>query len=112
MTQKFHEPFSPVILENDVPQDFIDIINKAGDEVLNSKTKSAKWDWSHKLVGKVYKEIQIPLADKDEIKYCQTFIKQSCLDYLNFIREKFTNYFQCTVFIGWKCIISNCSSFK
>ena len=31
MTQKFHEPFSPVILENDVPQDFIDIINKAGD---------------------------------------------------------------------------------
>ena len=105
MTQKFHEPFSPVILENDVPQDFIDIINKAGDEVLNSKTKSAKWDWSHKLVGKVYKEIQIPLADKDEIKYCQTFIKQSCLDYLNFIREHSRDY-------NWKKMTNTASTMK
>lgn len=88
MTQLFHEVFSPTILETTVPQKFIDIINATGDDVLSNETKSAKWDWSHKLVGKVHKEVQIPLTSKENIKYCSGIIKQNVLDYLNFIISK------------------------
>ena len=68
---KYHEPFSPAILETTVPRKFVDIINRIGDEVLSDDVKSAKWDWSHKLVGKVSKEIQIPVTDKDDKEFLQ-----------------------------------------
>ena len=87
-TQKFHEIFSPTIMETEVSQKFIDIVNKAGDDVLSDDAKSVQWDWSHKLVGKVHKEIQIPLTSKENIKYCSGIIKQNVLDYLNFIISK------------------------
>ena len=57
---KFHEPFSPVILETTVPKRFVDIVNDVADDVLADDKKSKEWDWSHKLVGKVNKEILIP----------------------------------------------------
>ena len=59
----WHRPFSPLILETTVPKDFINIINKIGDEVLSDENKSAQWDWSNHLVGKVHKEIQIPISN-------------------------------------------------
>ena len=31
---KFHEPFSPVILETTVPKRFVDIVNDVADDVL------------------------------------------------------------------------------
>ena len=34
MTPKFHEPFSPSILETTVPQRFVDIVNDVADDVL------------------------------------------------------------------------------
>ena len=55
MTQNWHEPFSPTILETTVPQRFVDIVNDISDDVLASDEKSEMWDWSHKLVGKVNK---------------------------------------------------------
>ena len=60
---KFHEPFSPTIWKQ-MFQKFIDIVNKVGDEVLSDETKSAQWDWSNHLVGKVHKEVQIPIVNK------------------------------------------------
>ena len=57
-TQKFHEPFSPAILETTVSDRFVNIVNTVADDVLSSDEKSKKWDWSHKLVGKVNKEIK------------------------------------------------------
>ena len=78
MDPKWHEQFSPVILETTVPQKFVDLINKAGDEVLSDEEKSAKWDWSHKLVGKVHKEIQIPISDEDDKDYLFNIMKQGC----------------------------------
>ena len=57
MTPTWHEPFSPTILETKVPDKFLKMINHASDEVLNDTTKSAKWDFSDSLVGKVHKEI-------------------------------------------------------
>ena len=63
MTSKFHEIFSPTIMETEVSQKFIDIINKSADTVLSDEKQSIQWDWSHKLVGKVHKEIRIPMTD-------------------------------------------------
>ena len=85
---KFHEVFSPTIMETTVSNKFLNIINKTSDGVLSDKKKSIKYDWSHKLVGKVSKEVQIPITDKEEKDYCLTAMKQACLDYLNFIISK------------------------
>ena len=64
MTPKFHEPYSPAIMETEVPKKFVDIVNSIADEVLSNEKKSQQWDFSHRLVGKVNKEIQIPVTDK------------------------------------------------
>ena len=84
MTQKFHEPFSPAILETTVSDRFVNIVNAVADDVLSSDTKSKQWDWSHKLVGKVTKEIQIPVTDPSDREFLFKTMKQGCLDYLNY----------------------------
>ena len=85
---KFLEPFSASILERQVPDRFIEIVNEIGDEVLSDDTTSAEWDFSENLVGKVSKEVQIPLTNKEERKYTLDFMKESCLLYLQRMIEK------------------------
>ena len=85
MTSKFHEIFSPTIMETEVSQKFIDIINKSADTVLSDEKQSIQWDWSHKLVGKVHKEIRIPMTDKEDSNYCLNVMKESCVHYLKFL---------------------------
>ena len=85
MNQKFHEPFSPTILETTVPHRFVRVVNDVSDDVLSSNEKSKKWDWSHKLVGKVNKEILIPVTDEDDRAFLFRTMKQGCLDYLNYM---------------------------
>ena len=89
---KFIEPFSPAILERQVPQKFIDIVNRVGDEVLSDQTKSREWDFSENLVGKVSKEVQIPIVDKAEKKYCLDYMKESCLLFLQEMLKKNRTY--------------------
>ena len=88
MTPTFHEVFSPTIMETEVSQKFLDIVNKVGDKVLGSESASVEWDWSHKLVGKVHKEVRIPMKDKEESGYCLKVMKQACLEYLKFLIKK------------------------
>ena len=76
-----------MIMESKVPDRFIEIINRVGDDVLSDDNKSAQWDWSHKLVGKVHKEVQIPISDKEEKEFLFTVMKQGCLDYLDHMFE-------------------------
>ena len=85
---KFHEVFSPTILETQVPDRFVDIINRVGDNVLSNSMSIAKWDWSHKLVGKVSSEVQIPISDKDEKEFLFKIMREKCLEYLNYIISK------------------------
>ena len=87
-TQKFHEIFSPTIMETEVSEKFIDIVNKVGDDVLSDDNKSVQWDWSHKLVGKVHKEVIIPITNKEDGSYCLNIMKQACVDYLKFLIKK------------------------
>jgi len=89
---KFLEPFSATVMECEVPDQFIEIVNKVGDEVLSDDTTSAEWDFSENLVGKVSKEVQIPLTDKEERKYTLDFMKESCLLYLQRMIEKNRSY--------------------
>ena len=89
---KFIEPFSPAILERQVPQKFIDIVNRVGDEVLSDETKSRECDFSENLVGKVSKEVQIPIVDKAEKKYCLDYMKESCLLFLQEMLKKNRTY--------------------
>jgi len=89
---RFLEVFSPTIMESTVPKRFIDIVNDTGDAVLSDEQKSVKWDWSHKLVGKVSKEIQIPVANSDDRDFLFKVMRQVCLDYLEYIISKNRSY--------------------
>ena len=91
--QRFHEVFSPTIFESKVPQRFIDIVNSVGDDVLNDEQKSVKYDWSHKLVGKVSKEVQIPVRTSEDRDLLFKVMRQACVDYLNYIIKRKRAYY-------------------
>ena len=67
---------------------FVKIVNDVSDDVLSSEEKSKKWDWSGKLVGKVSKEVLIPLTSEEDKEYLLKTVKQGCLDYLNYMLQK------------------------
>ena len=81
-TMVLHEPFSPSIMETQVPKRFIDIVNGVGDEVLSDDKKSGKWDWSNRLVGKVHKEVLIPIMNEEDGTFCKDVMKSKCVLYL------------------------------
>ena len=56
-------------METEVPKRFVDIVNDIADEVLSDEQKSQQWDFSHRLVGKVNKEIQLPVKDKEDREF-------------------------------------------
>ena len=107
MTPKFHEPFSPTILETTAPDRFVDIVNDVADDVLSSEEKSKQWDWSHKLVGKVNKEILIPVTDQDDRSFLFKTMKQGCLDYLLHMIDKKRNNPWTRIETGVKPTIDN-----
>ena len=78
---RVHTPFSPTILEYKVPQRFLDIVNTSGDAVLPDDGLSKKFDFSDNLVGKVHKEVSIPVPDEDK-GYCLSILRQACVRYL------------------------------
>ena len=100
MAQKFHRPFSPMIMESTVPDKFIKIVNDTADKVLGSESASIEWDWSHKLVGKVSKEVQIPVRNKEHRELLFSTMKGACVDYLKDCIKNNTAY-------GWKTIADN-----
>ena len=82
MTPKFHKPFSPIIMETEAPKRFVDKINDTADKVLGSEAASVEWDWSHMLVGKVHKEVRIPIRGKEDKQFLLNVMKSACLEYL------------------------------
>ena len=97
MTPKFHKPFSPMIMETEAPKRFVNTINKIADKILDSEAASVEWDWSHMLVGKVHKEVRIPIRNKDDKEFLLNVMKSGCLDYLKESIKNSTAY-------GWKKI--------
>ena len=88
----FVTPFSPTIMVSKVPEKFINLINKIGDDVLSDDKKSAQFDWSGHLVGKVHKEVQIPMVKQDEADYCKDILKGACVNYLKELISKSRAY--------------------
>ena len=86
--QKFHEPFSPAIMETTVPKRFVDLINASADEVLSDDEQIKKWDFSNNLVGKVRNEVQVPITKQKHREYLLNIMKQGCLDYLKYNMAK------------------------
>ena len=78
----FHQKFSPTIMECKVPKRFIDIINGVGDTVLKDNNLSKQHDFSHNLVGKVSKEIKIPVTNPEDANFCLDIMRTACLGYL------------------------------
>ena len=89
-----------MIMESTVPDKFLDIVNDTADKVLDSETASVEWDWSHMLVGKVHKEVQIPVRKKEHREFLFTTMKIACVDYLKESIKNNTSY-------GWKKIANN-----
>jgi hypothetical protein len=81
------QTFSPTILESRVPQRFIDMINNVGDEVLTDDGLSKKYDFSNNLVGKVSKEVQIPIYKKEDANYALFILRNYCKEYLKQMQE-------------------------
>jgi len=84
-------------MESTVPDKFVKIVNDTADKVLGSETASVEWDWSHKLVGKVHKEVQIPVRNKEHRELLFTTMRGACVDYLKESIKNNTAY-------GWKKI--------
>ena len=95
-----HENFSPTILEFQVPDKFIDMVNLVGDAVLGDDKLSKQWDFSDNLVGKVSKEVKIPMASKEDGVYLKSVLKSGCLKYMEQMHEKNRDY-------GWRKIHGN-----
>ena len=81
------QPFSTTILESKVSQKFLDIINGIGDTVLSDDGLSKKWDFSDSLVGKVSKEVSIPMYNKEDSAYALSVIRKYCQEYLKQMQE-------------------------
>tara|TARA_R110000765_G_scaffold88082_2_gene168524 strand:+ start:4867 stop:5595 length:729 start_codon:yes stop_codon:yes gene_type:complete len=79
------EPFSPTILQLKVPDEFVTFMNGAGDNVLGDEKLSKQFDFSHELVGKVSKEVNIPLYSEDQTKYVSNILRSACLEYINYM---------------------------
>tara|TARA_Y100000816_G_C26007884_1_gene526833 strand:- start:23 stop:700 length:678 start_codon:yes stop_codon:yes gene_type:complete len=83
-----HERFSPTIMQFKVSDRFLNIVNNTGDAVLPDDGLSKKFDFSGNLVGKVSKEIRIPIIQEDDKEYYRDTIKEACLTYLKYMIEK------------------------
>ena len=53
---KVHMPFSPILMEFDIPTPYVDMLNNYGDKISSSDKKSKQLDWSHNLIGNVKQE--------------------------------------------------------
>ena len=82
------ERFSPIIMQFKVSDRFVKIVNDTGDAVLPDDGLSKKFDFSQSLVGKVSKEVKIPILDENDRDYYRDTIKEGCLEYLKTMIEK------------------------
>ena len=76
-----HTPFSPTILEYQVPQRFIDIINTSGDAVLPDDGLSKSLISLTILWVRFLKKLEYQW-EKDDRNYMSDIIKRACLGYL------------------------------
>tara|TARA_B100002019_G_scaffold38599_1_gene32362 strand:- start:196 stop:804 length:609 start_codon:yes stop_codon:yes gene_type:complete len=77
---KILSPFGPKLGQIKIPLKIISLLNKEVDKIVDSKLKMKKSDYSKKVVGQVYQEIQI--SKKFINKYLKKFITKQVSSYL------------------------------
>ena len=77
---KILSPFGPKLGQIKIPLKIISLLNKEVDKIVKSKLKTKKSDYSKKVVGQVYQEIQI--SKKFINKYLKKFITKQISSYL------------------------------
>ena len=77
---KILSPFGPKLGQIKIPLKIISLLNKEVDKIVKSKLKTKKSDYSTKVVGQVYQEIQI--SKKFINKYLKKFITKQISSYL------------------------------
>ncbi len=89
---KILSPFGPKLGKIKIPSNIVSLLNREVDKIIESKSKMKKSDYSKKVVGQVYQEIQISKKFID--KYLKKFIKKQVSTYLkksiNIIPKKFS----------------------
>ena len=77
---KILSPFGPKLGKIKIPLKIISLLNKEVDKIVESKIKTKNSDYSKKVVGQVYQEIQI--SKKFINKYLKKFITKQVSNYL------------------------------
>ena len=87
---KIITPFGPKIGKSKIPLNIIKRINNEIDQIVKNKNNLKKHDYSKKVVGQVYQEIQ--LSKKFINKNLKMYINKSISDYLKKTLNKKTKY--------------------
>ena len=82
---KIITPFGPKIGKSKIPSNIVKRINNEIDQIVKNKNNLKKHDYSKKVVGQVYQEIQ--LSKKFVNKNLKIYINKSISDYL--LEKKF-----------------------
>ena len=87
---KIITPFGPKIGKSKIPSNIVKKINNEIDQIIKNKNNLKKYDYSKKVVGQVYQEIQL---SKNFInKNLKMYINKSISDYLKKTLNKKTKY--------------------
>ena len=87
---KIITPFGPKIGKSKIPLNIVKKINNEIDQIIKNKNNLKKYDYSKKVVGQVYQEIQL---SKNFInKNLKMYINKSISDYLKKTLNKKTKY--------------------
>ena len=87
---KIITPFGPKIGKSKIPSNIVKRINNEIDQIVKNKNNLKKNDYSKKVVGQVYQEIQ--LSKKFVNKNLKIYINKSISDYLKKTLNKKSKY--------------------
>ena len=87
---KIITPFGPKIGKSKIPSSIVKRINNEIDQIVKNKNNLKKYDYSKKVVGQVYQEIQ--LSKKFVNKNLKIYINKSISDYLKKTLNKKSKY--------------------
>ena len=87
---KIITPFGPKIGKSKIPSSIVKRINNEIDQIVKNKNNLKKHDYSKKVVGQVYQEIQ--LSKKFVNKNLKIYINNSISDYLKKTLNKKSKY--------------------
>lgn len=85
---KLISPFSPYMMKTKATPRFMQLVNETGDRVLADPEETKKFDLSPKLVGKVKKEIMIPIENEPDRKYVTDELRNNGFAFLEAMMKK------------------------